>query len=71
MTIDEVIEYFGNLSQACRALGLTPQSMTSWKKRGYIPYKQQFRLAELTHGELMTDEEDPLVPTLKGKPRQL
>lgn len=58
MTIDEVENYFGTLSNACRALKITPQNMTRWKKIGYIPYLQQYRLAVITEGELMPDEED-------------
>ncbi len=60
MTIDEVVEYFGNLNQACIALNITPQNMTLWKRQGYIPYLQQHRLAMITEGELMPDAVDPL-----------
>lgn len=66
MTIQEVIHYFGNLSQACQALGLAPQNMTKWKSQGYIPYKQQFKLAHITEGDLMPDDVDPNTDPRKG-----
>ena len=65
MTLDEVVTWFGNLNQACIALNIASQNMTKWKQQGYIPYKQQFRLAHLTEGALMPDEEDPYLLKLK------
>jgi hypothetical protein len=67
MTIEEVEDYFGNLNQTCKALGITGQNMTKWRKQAYIPYKQQFRLAYLTNGDLLPDDEDPSVHLRKGK----
>lgn len=59
MTIDEVIAYFGNLNRVMKALGLASQNMTAWKRNGYIPLLQQYRIAELTSGALMPDDDDP------------
>ncbi len=59
MTIEETEQWFGNLHQACLALGIAPQNMTKWKKKGYIPWKQQFKLAVITEGKLMPDDQDP------------
>lgn len=59
MTLDEVIEHFGNLTRACDALGIAKQNTTKWKERDYIPLLQQYRIAELTDGKLMPDELDP------------
>lgn len=70
MSIDEVINYFGNLHRACMALSLTAQNMTTWKMRGYIPYKQQLRLAHITNGDLMPDEEDPCILILQESARK-
>ncbi len=67
MSIDEVVSWFGNLNQACIALNIASQNMTKWKKQGYIPYKQQFRIAQLTEGELLPDDEDPYLLKLQGK----
>ena len=59
MTLTEVEARFGTLTAACKALNISPQNFTKWKRIGYIPWKQQFRLAMLTEGELMPDDNDP------------
>ncbi len=59
MNIEQVEKYFGTLYRACKELNLVPQNMTRWKNQGYIPLIQQYRIAELTEGELMPDEVDP------------
>jgi hypothetical protein len=59
MSLEDAINYFGNLNQVCLALRIAPQNMTKWKKQGYIPFLQQYRLAEITEGELMPDDSDP------------
>ena len=69
MTIDEVEAWFGNLNQACIALKIASQNMTKWKKQGYIPLKQQFRIAVITRGELLPDEEDPYLVRNPKKPK--
>lgn len=69
MTVDEVEHFYGNLNQACKALGIASQNMTKWKAQGYIPWKQQFRLAYLTEGKLMPDEEDPYLVRNPKKPK--
>ena len=66
MSIDEVIKRFGNLNQVCIALGIASQNMTKWKKQGYIPLLQQYRIAELTEGDLMPDEIDPRILKKQG-----
>lgn len=65
MSIDEVIAWFGNLNQACIALKIAPQNMTKWKRQGYIPYKQQFRIAQLTRNKLKPDKTDPVLALTK------
>lgn len=67
MSLDEVVKYFGNLNRVCIALGIASQNMTKWKEQGYIPHKQQFRIAHLTEGELLPDDEDPHINPRKGK----
>jgi hypothetical protein len=66
MTIEEVEAWFGNLHKACKAINIASQNMTKWKKQGYIPLKQQFRLAVATEGELMPDDIDPY----PGRPKK-
>lgn len=61
MTIEEVADYFGNLTNACNALKITRQNMTTWKKRGYIPHFLQYKIAELTQGALKPDAVDPKI----------
>ncbi len=67
MSVDEILDYFGNMSELCRRLDMSPQNSTKWKARGYIPLLQQYRIAELTNGELMPDEVDPKFINRKGK----
>ncbi len=72
MTIEEVQTRFGNLNQACKALNIASQNFTKWKAQGYIPWKQQFKLAVITEGELLPDDEDPYLirnPRPPRKPR--
>lgn len=59
MNIEEVRTYFGTLYRACKALRIAPQNTTKWNRQGYIPLLQQYRIAELTDGFLMPDEDDP------------
>lgn len=68
MTIDEVVSWFGNLHQACMAIDIASQNMTRWKEQGYIPWKQQFKIAMATDGELMPDDEDPYLVRHPRKP---
>jgi hypothetical protein len=69
MTIEEVVAWFGNLNQCCLAIQIASQNMTKWKKQGYIPWKQQFKIATFTEGELMPDEEDPYLLRNPKKPK--
>lgn len=65
MTIEEVAAYFGSLTQACLKLGICHSNLSKWKRKGYISYLQQFRIAELTEGALMPDEADPRIEYMK------
>lgn len=69
MTIEEVRLWFGNLNKACLALDIASQNMTKWKKQGYIPWKQQFKLAVITEGALMPDDKDPQLLINPKKPK--
>jgi hypothetical protein len=61
MTIDEVQNYFGSLYQVCKQLNIKQQNITGWRRKGYIPLLQQYRIAELTEGNLLPDEIDPKI----------
>lgn len=68
MSLDDVEKYFGSLYRATVMLKLAYQNITRWRKQGYIPLLQQYRIAELTDGELMPDEIDPkIIKYTKGK----
>ena len=73
MTIDEVINWYGNLTQACYALDIAFQNTTKWKAKGYVPWRQQLRIEIMTKGKLVADKEDPffvLHPTKSRKTRK-
>ncbi len=59
MTIEDVIAWFGTLSEACVAIGIARQNTTKWKRKLYIPWKQQYRISAVTNGALVPDEKDP------------
>lgn len=58
MTIEEVEKFFGTMYKVCKALNITPQNVTRWRRQGYISMVQQYRIAMLTEGELMPDDVD-------------
>jgi hypothetical protein len=68
MNIEEAVGYFGNLNRVCIAIEIAPQNMTKWKRQGYIPWKQQFKIATVTDGELLPDDEDPYLLRHPKKP---
>ena len=59
MTLEEAENYFGSLYRVCKELKIKQPNITAWRKKGYIPLLQQYKIAELTEGELMPDEIDP------------
>jgi hypothetical protein len=59
MTLDEVKNHFGSFYKVLKKLDMKQQNATIWKRQGYIPLLQQYRIAELTDGELMPDDVDP------------
>lgn len=67
MTIEEVRKYYRTLQRACKRLGIADQNTTKWNKQGYIPWKLQLLLEKYTNGELVADEEDPLIRKRQGR----
>ena len=67
MTISEVEEHFEYLTYACDALNIAKANCTKWKRQGYIPWNQQWRLFKLTDGKLIPDAEDPVYARRQGK----
>jgi hypothetical protein len=60
MTYQDAVRHFnGNASELARALGLGVRSVYNWRIRGRIPPLQQYRLEELTQGQLRRDSPAP------------
>jgi len=57
MGIEESVKFFGSGNKLCKALGLTRQNLTDWRRKGYIPMIQQMRLERVTGGKLKSDKE--------------
>lgn len=55
MTTKEIVEHFGSVLKAARALGLSTQAIYQWGERP--PMSQQYRVQVLTLGELVADKE--------------
>ena len=58
MTIDEIVEYFGNFYRMCKRTGLTYGCLYRWKKLGYIPYSSQKKIEIASGGVLKVRMED-------------
>ena len=43
MTLEEIIQAFGGVSHAARALGVTRQTIYHWRKRGEIPVARKIQ----------------------------
>lgn len=61
MTYEDVIENYGGLSKAARALGLAKQTVHRWKGGG-IPFEKQFIIQMKTKGRLKAK-----LPEMNGK----
>lgn len=60
MTLDDAVTYYKhNYSNLARALGMTKQHISKWKKLDYIPYHYQCQLEVMTKGALKADQKDP------------
>jgi hypothetical protein len=57
MGIEEAVQYYGSGNKLCKSLGIARQNLTAWRKNGYIPLFQQFRIEKLTNGQLISDRE--------------
>ena len=55
MTFNDLCSHFGTGSAAARSLGLSRQTIQNWKKRGRIPFDQQYRIQLKTKGKLKAD----------------
>jgi len=61
MTIEEVLAYYGNGHKFKVSTGISYGNIYYWQTRRCIPLTMQFRIEELTNGELVTRAEDSRV----------
>lgn len=52
MTYSQLVKRFGNANRAARSLGYSRKTLSSWKDRGFIPYKSQCDIQIKLAGEL-------------------
>lgn len=55
MTLEEVLKHFDSGYQLCKQLGITPTNYSKWKKKNFIPLKQQFLINQLTGANMPID----------------
>ena len=49
MTVEQVIQHFGGVSQTARALGISYQAVAQWTS---VPEGRQWQIQALTNGQL-------------------
>ena len=54
MVYDDVVKEFGTASKASRALGISKQAVSQWKRRG-IPFEAQYRIQLKLRGKLKAE----------------
>lgn len=52
MTIEEVLEFYGNGYQFRKKTGISCTSLYNWRRRGFIPVVSQMRIEVLSKGAL-------------------
>lgn len=55
MTHSDVVSHFGSAAIACAKLNIPPQTFSSWKTRGRIPFNAQYAIQLKTRGRLRAD----------------
>lgn len=50
--IDKLIQLYGNITEAAKAIGESRQTVQFWVDKGYIPYRQGPNIAEKTGGKI-------------------
>lgn len=61
MTPKEVRDYFGTGYNLNQKTGMSDNNLNNWDKLGYVPFKSQKKIEELTNGELVAvwDNKEP------------
>ena len=55
MTLDEALRHFKSGYDLCKQLGLTPTNYSTWKRKNFIPLKQQFLINQITGANMPVD----------------
>ena len=58
MTTEEIRSFFGSTYKFHAATGMSRMTFNNWLTWGYVPFKAQFRLQELSKGKLVARLED-------------
>lgn len=64
MTPKDLIDYFGGISKAARALGCKPQTIHDWIDSGQVPEGRQYQAELATGGQLRAAR-----PALREEPK--
>lgn len=56
MTLDDLVQKFGNKGQISLALGMSYSRIANWFYKGYIPQITQYQIEVLTKGKLKADK---------------
>lgn len=55
MTLEDLKSYFGSYYRFCKETNRNYATVYCWKKRGYIPIRNQLKIQKHTNGELKAD----------------
>lgn len=58
MTIDQLVEYYGNSRKAASAIGVSKQAISQWRGKGIPPMRQHY-IQNLTNGDLKAVKKTP------------
>lgn len=56
LSIESLIEFFGNQSILARKLGIKPQAVQQWLVRGQIPIRRAIQIERITGGEIRLED---------------
>jgi DNA-binding transcriptional regulator YdaS (Cro superfamily) len=56
ITIDSIIEHFGNPSALAKALGVTSQVVNNWKKRERVPAGRAKEISNASGGKFKLED---------------
>jgi len=62
MSPDDLIAFFGGVTETARALGVKPPSVSEWKATGVVPETRQYQAEIATGGRLRADKPALRIP---------